>query len=401
MESKPAADGDNSTSPLNVFGALRRSFRNLSLYNAPPVNNPVVIQRREYSVGGSSSANSLERVRSSTLRSNPSSDGGDGVTRVSEVSLPDTFTASGTNSSISAMSHLNVALSVSELGQSRIVSCGYWDDALKVHVADSLKEIVSTSNGHLGSISCVQLGYMGGHTIVTGSVDGTCRVWILEKPSLSAALTAESYYGENALNDVEAPVADSLNGSNNTIVCVHTLYGHQYPVKSISYNVDLDLVLSGSTNGLLCLHSVRKGTYVRSITHMEGNSADLVLATSPGYLVAHSWSDLQLHLFWINGQHLLSTTLTEGIECMISNSSGNILVCGSSTGVVTFREMWSLKEVFTLNLESHGSIKSLWFSDDFQFLFIGSEDGTFSVATDVETRWKSINNALMKSPLLG
>lgn len=55
---------------------------------------------------------------------------------------------------------------------------------------------------------------------------------------------------------------------------------------------------------------------------------------------------------------------------MISNSSGNILVCGSTSGVVTFREMWSLKEVFSLSLESHGSVKSLWFNDGESHCFL-------------------------------
>ena len=34
-----------------------------------------------------------------------------------------------------------------------------------------------------------------------------------------------------------------------------------------------------------------------------GAPVDLVLATAPGYLIAHSWVDQNMHLFWINGQH--------------------------------------------------------------------------------------------------
>jgi hypothetical protein len=54
---------------------------------------------------------------------------------------------------------------------------------------------------------------------------------------------------------------------------------------------------------------VRTGKYIRSITHCEGSSVDLVVASAQGYLVAHSWSDLNIHVFWLNGQHLLSTIL--------------------------------------------------------------------------------------------
>lgn len=86
-------------------------------------------------------------------------------------------------------------------------------------------------------------------------------------------------------------------------MCAHILCGHNSPVTTISYATDLDIVLSGSQSGLLCLHSVRNGNFIRSITHIIGTPIDIVLATSPGYLVAHSWSNQNMHVFWINGQH--------------------------------------------------------------------------------------------------
>ena len=93
------------------------------------------------------------------------------------------------------------------------------------------------------------------------------------------------------------------NGPEPSLVCAHVLCGHDSPVTSISYATDLDIVLSGSQSGLLCLHSVRKGSFIRSITHILGAPVDLVLATSPGYLIAHSWTNQNMHVFWINGQH--------------------------------------------------------------------------------------------------
>ena len=72
------------------------------------------------------------------------------------------------SSKLSEISCRNIALSVGELGQGRIVSCGYWDNCLKVHALDSLREVASVNSGHLGEIVCVQLGYQGGHTLITG-----------------------------------------------------------------------------------------------------------------------------------------------------------------------------------------------------------------------------------------
>ena len=97
--------------------------------------------------------------------------------------------------------------------------------------------------------------------------------------------------------------ANSGSGPEPTLVCAHVLCGHNSPVTAISYATDLDIVLSGSQTGLLCLHAVRQGTFIRSITHILGAPVDLVLATSPGYLIAHSWSTQNMHVFWVNGQH--------------------------------------------------------------------------------------------------
>mmetsp|Transcript_9168 Transcript_9168/g.20219 ORF Transcript_9168/g.20219 Transcript_9168/m.20219 type:complete len:135 (+) Transcript_9168:535-939(+) len=132
---------------------------------------------------------------------------------------------------------------------------------------------------------------------------------------------------------------------------------------------------------------------------MEGASVDLVVASSPGYLVAHSWTDLRMHVFWLNGQHLLSATLPTRIECMTTDSTGLVLITGSSHGLLSFREIWSLQELSSMDFNEYGAITSLAFSEDTQFLLVGSEDGTLSVATDPEERWRALDAALQKSTL--
>jgi len=93
-------------------------------------------------------------------------------------------------------------------------------------------------------------------------------------------------------------------------VCVQSLWGHHSAVRCLSYAPELDLVLSGSDEGLLCLHTVRKGRFIRSMPEMLGSPVDLVLAAAPGYLVAHSVAGLVLRLFWVNGQPLRTTTVS-------------------------------------------------------------------------------------------
>ena len=160
------------------------------------------------------------------------------------------------------------------------------------------------------------------------------RVWILENPSLASTFAPDGSNMSNPGSGISASQGISLGGASSatksagggpaappaeadsahrndlagngpepSLVCAHVLCGHDSPVTSISYATDLDIVLSGSQSGLLCLHSVRKGSFIRSITHILGAPVDLVLATSPGYLIAHSWTNQNMHVFWINGQH--------------------------------------------------------------------------------------------------
>lgn len=218
------------------------------------------------------------------------------------------------------LSHMNVALNIGEVGTGRVITCGYWDNSLKVHSLETLREIASSKLGHQGAITCVQQGAAAdSHMVITGGVDGTCRVWIFEKVHLASAYSSDAYFAEVDSEEV-AQGAEGATGAgasatpanthhhHSPLFCVHILWGHQSPVRCLSYSTVLDMVLSGGEDGRLCLHTVRSGKYIRSIAHTS-SAIDLVLASAPGYLVAHSWEDLQVHVFWLNGQHLLSTVL--------------------------------------------------------------------------------------------
>lgn len=48
---------------------------------------------------------------------------------------------------------------------------------------------------------------------------------------------------------------------------------------------------------------------------------------------------------------------------MISAGMSNIIVCGTMSGKVSFREVWSLHEVYVIDIEMYGAVKSLLFSE--------------------------------------
>jgi hypothetical protein len=62
-------------------------------------------------------------------------------------------------------------------------------------------------------------------------------------------------------------------------------------------------------------------------------------------LVAHSWADLGLHVFNVNGQHLVSCTGNERLSALAVTPSGHFLLTGGLRGVVSLHWLYSL-EVF-------------------------------------------------------
>lgn len=244
----------------------------------------------------------------------------------------------------------------------RVISIGYWDNSIKIHSLDNLKDIGNSSQGiniantNIGNSSltplyqnqpgnspmtCIQIAYQCGTTIITGNMDGTCRVWILENPTIAMSYADRSSSDYDLNTNDNIMTSDSQNGLTSTsqssnftnagsnsstfssnlnstsaniqntgiLQCVRSLFGHQTSVTAINYNGDLDVLLSASSSGLLCLHSVRQGNFLRSIYSLLGHEIDRVLVSSQGYLVVHSKSHLQLRLFWINCQSLAEKSL--------------------------------------------------------------------------------------------
>jgi hypothetical protein len=202
----------------------------------------------------------------------------------------------------------SVVLSSLEGGTSRVITCGYWDNALRVHALDTLKETVSAVSGHIGAITCIQVDKKGGHIIITGGEDGTCRVWALESPTI-----LPSFY------DDLRPAAIDSGFYDPALVCLHVLCGHQAPIITTHYAADLDMVVSGSADGSVCLHTVRRGTFVRTLLEHSGVPVVLTHILSDGYVLVHTAHNLQLRLFWINGD------LLAAVE-MESRYGNNILI---------------------------------------------------------------------------
>lgn len=60
-----------------------------------------------------------------------------------------------------------------------VVSCGYWDNEVKVHSLGGCRLLCGDNGGHRGPVTCLAMGEDGG-LMVSGGVDGTCRIWVVD-----------------------------------------------------------------------------------------------------------------------------------------------------------------------------------------------------------------------------
>jgi WD40 repeat protein len=254
-----------------------------------------------------------------------------------------------------------------------IVSCGYWDNTVKVHSTDAWRVECSETGGHRGPIRCIAVGQDGG-LMVSGGEDCTCRVWVIDHPDLAIALS-DAY--------VQTALGQSTD-SDQILSCCHVLWGHDTPITCLDLSSDLDIAVSGSVGGRVCVHTIRSGEYVRSIHPLPNNkdtSVEKLALDSHGRMVVHM-GDGGLFIYTVNGHLICSTDAGEQIHDL--KISGEVLITGGDRCHVYIRDLMTLRVLSGLDLSRHGPIRCISLTPDElnpipQHLFIGSDDGMVSI----------------------
>ena len=263
-----------------------------------------------------------------------------------------------------------------------MVSCGYWDDTVKVHSMDGSRILCSHNGGHRGPIRCLSIGSCGA-LMVTGGQDATCRVWVVDHADMAVALS--DGYVQTALGE--------SNDGDQRLTCCHVLWGHDSPIAAVDLCSDLDVVVSGSLTGMVCVHSVRRGRFVRSFRprkpgHKRSTASAVrkIALDSSGIFVVHL-EDGSLHSYTINGAHLCSVGAQEKLNDMRLTSNGEMLITGGEKCQVVVRTVRDLRICSMLDIARHGPIRCLRLTPDdlnpiTQYLFIGSDDGMVTIVDE-------------------
>nr|XP_023403888.1 neurobeachin-like protein 2 [Loxodonta africana] len=175
-----------------------------------------------------------------------------------------------------------------------LFSGGHWDGSLRVTALPRGK-LLNQLSRHLDVVTCLALDTCGIY-LISGSRDATCMVWrLLQQGGLSVGLAPKP---------------------------VQVLYGHEAAVSCVAISTELDMAVSGSEDGTVIIHTVRRGQFVAAlqppgatlpgpVSHLAlGSEGQIVVQSStqerPGAQVSYS-----LHLYSVNGRLRASLPLAE------------------------------------------------------------------------------------------
>lgn len=213
-----------------------------------------------------------------------------------------------------------------------LFSCGHWDHSFKATSVESGR-LLQSITVHKDAVTCLAMTSEFGRTwLITGSRDCTLMVWEIQ-------------------SNREMPIPESP---------LHILYGHDDAVTSVSVNAELDIVVSGSVDGTVIVHSLREGSYTRSIligsmpsknpqsggvNHQSSNTntpstrrrIHWVCVTKESFVVVYLIDELLLYTYTVNGRFVAVKDIRERLYSLVPSEDGQVLVTGGENCLVVMR----------------------------------------------------------------
>ncbi len=189
-----------------------------------------------------------------------------------------------------------------------LISGGHWDNSLRVFSMSKFRTVGQIYE-HSDTVTCLAQDHTG-TILVSGSKDTTVMVWEIK----------QEYTGSVGVGSTP----------------LHILYGHTACVTSVEVSLELDIVVSGSLDSTVNVHTVHKGHFVRSInfsnedTGLECSFNNIMLKLSnQRHLLVYTsgvTKDMasgmkkaayNLYLYSVNGKMISSEKLNNPLQDMI------------------------------------------------------------------------------------
>nr|CAD7439851.1 unnamed protein product [Timema bartmani] len=214
-----------------------------------------------------------------------------------------------------------------------LVACGFWDNSFRVFSTETAK-IVQIVFGHYGVVTCLsrsECNITSDCYIASGSADCTVLLWHWNART-------QTIVGEG---EVPTPRA--------------TLTGHEQPVTSVVISAELGLVVSGSQNGPVLVHTTF-GDLLRSLEPPSGFLSPENIAMSREGVIVVNYERGHIAAFTINGKRLRQESHNDNLQannsvyavifsevmlffpqCLLLSRDGEYLMTGGDKGIV---EVW-------------------------------------------------------------
>ncbi|NXR74405.1 NBEL2 protein, partial [Pycnonotus jocosus] len=241
-----------------------------------------------------------------------------------------------------------------------LFSGGHWDNSLRV-TSLAKGKVVGHITRHIDIVTCLSLDLCGIY-LISGSRDTTCMVWqVLQQGGFSSGLAPKP---------------------------VQVLYGHDAEVTCVAISTELDMAVSGSKDGTIITHTVRRGLFIRSLRPPGESCPPAVLchlAVGPeGQVVAQtavgqpscSKERLALHLYSVNGKLLSSVPLDREVTAMCLTE--DFVVLGTAGCSLEIRELHSLR-VAVSPVPMRVPVRSVSVTKERSHILLGLDDGKLIV----------------------
>ncbi|NWU85809.1 NBEL2 protein, partial [Onychorhynchus coronatus] len=241
-----------------------------------------------------------------------------------------------------------------------LFSGGHWDNSLRV-TSLAKGKVVGHITRHIDVVTCLALDLCGIY-LISGSRDTTCMVWqVLQQGGFSSGLAPKP---------------------------VQVLYGHDAEVTCVAISTELDMAVSGSKDGTIITHTVRRGLFIRSVRPPGESCSPAVLshlAVGPeGQVVAQSTAGQRpclkdrfaLHLYSVNGKLLASVPLEQEVTAMCLTE--DFVVLGTTQCGLEIRELQSLRAAVP-PVPMRVPVHSVSVTKEKSHILVGLEDGKLIV----------------------
>ncbi|XP_009886981.1 PREDICTED: neurobeachin-like protein 2, partial [Charadrius vociferus] len=241
-----------------------------------------------------------------------------------------------------------------------LFSGGHWDNSLRV-TSLAKGKVVGHISRHIDVVTCLALDLCGIY-LISGSRDTTCMVWqVLQQGGFSSGLAPKP---------------------------VQVLYGHDAEVTCVAISTELDMAVSGSKDGTIIIHTIRRGLFIRSLRPPGESSPPAVLshlAVGPeGQVVAQTAvgqraclkDRFALHLYSVNGKHLSSIPLDEEVTAMCLTEE--FVVLGTMQCGLEIRDLQSLRAAMP-PVPMRVPVHSVSVTKEKSHILVGLEDGKLIV----------------------